>query len=75
MPIAPRKPRFELTGMASTVKDGVTTWTAIILDGTGLLFVTAGDKLSGGYLVTKIQEGAVSIMDPAGVEQVLKLKN
>lgn len=69
----PAKPRFQLTGMASNQKDGVTTWTAIILDGTGLLFVNAGDKLSGGYLVTKIQEGAVTIMDPSGVEQVLTL--
>ena len=73
-PPQPPKPRFQLTGMASNQKDGVTTWTAIILDGNGLLFVTAGDKLSGGYLVTKIQEGAVTIMDPSGVEQVLKLR-
>ena len=69
------QPRFNLTGMASNQKDGVTTWTAIIVDGNGLSFVTAGDKLSGGYIVTKIQEGAVTIMDATGVEQVLRLKN
>jgi len=73
--VVPSRPRFELTGKASSQKDGATIWTAIILDGSSLSFVTAGDKLSGGYLVTKIQEGAVTIMDPAGVEQTLKLKN
>ena len=74
VPMAVPRPRFDLTGMASSQKDGVTIWTAIILDGNGLLIVTAGDKLSGGYLVTKVEEKSVTIMDPTGVEQVLKLR-
>lgn len=73
-PLSAPKPRFDLTGMASNQKDGVTTWTAIIVGSNGLSFVTAGDKLSGGYLVTKVEEKSVTIMDPTGVEQILKLK-
>lgn len=66
--------RFDLTGIATNRQDGVEVFTAIVNDNGSLAFVKAGDKLSNGYSVVRVEETSVVIADAAGVEQVLRLK-
>jgi hypothetical protein len=70
---APVAPRFKLSGVASSEKDGATTLTAIIVDNGTMVFVKAGDTLSGGHRVVRVDEKGVVIADAAGVEQTLRL--
>ncbi|MGH9385132.1 MAG: hypothetical protein ACRD2N_12685 [Vicinamibacterales bacterium] len=66
--------RFDLTGIATTRLDGAEVFTAILNDNGALVIVKAGDKLSNGYSVVRVDESAVVIADAAGVEQTLRLK-
>jgi hypothetical protein len=62
-----------LSGIAATEKDGAVVLTAIVIDNGSMIFAKAGDKLSGGHSVVRVEEKAIVIADAAGVEQVLRL--
>jgi type II secretory pathway component PulC len=72
-PVLPERPRFALSGIASSQRDGKATLTAILTDNGTLLFATVGEKLAGGYTVTGITESTMVIADPSGAEQTLTL--
>ena len=72
--VAPVRPRFELSGIASRVQDGKSALTAIVMDNGALIFAVEGEKLGGGYVVSRISETAMVIADPAGAEQTFSLK-
>jgi hypothetical protein len=72
-PVLPQRPRFTLSGIASSERDGKTTLTAILTDNGTLLFATVGEKLAGGYSVTGITETTMVIADPSGAEQTITL--
>ncbi len=55
-------------------QDDVEVFTAIVNDNGSLVFVKAGDALSNGYTVVRVEETTVVIADAAGVEQTLRLK-
>ncbi|MEO8678436.1 MAG: hypothetical protein ABI665_05280 [Vicinamibacterales bacterium] len=73
-PFIAARPRFELSGIASTERDRKSTLTAILLDNGSLVFAVVGEKLAGGYVVAKVGETSVVITDPFGVEQTVSLK-
>jgi hypothetical protein len=75
-PVAPIAPqlRFNLSGIAMSKQDGVEIFTAIVNDNGNLAFVKAGDALSNGYTVLRVEETAVIIVDASGVERMLHLK-
>lgn len=54
--------------------DGAEVFTAIVNDNGTLAFVKAGDALSNGYSVVRVEETAVIIADTSGVERTLRLK-
>ena len=64
---------FKLSGIATSEKDGVVVLTAVVIDNGSMVFAKAGDKLSGGHLVVRVEEKAIVIADAAGVEQILRL--
>jgi hypothetical protein len=72
-PAPPPLPAFRLSGIAASEKDGAVMLTAIVIDNGSMVFAKAGDKLSGGHSVLRVEEKAVVIVDAAGVEQVLRL--
>ncbi len=72
-PLPPRFPVFKLSGIASSDKDGTVVLTAIVIDNGSMVFAKAGDKLSGGHSVLRVEEKAIVIVDAAGVEQVVRL--
>jgi hypothetical protein len=73
---APSAPvfRFDLSGIAMNRQDDVKIFTAIVNDNGNLAFVKAGDQLSNGYTVVRVEETAVVIADAAGIEQTIRLK-
>jgi hypothetical protein len=73
-PVAPAGPVFKLSGIASNADDhGFVTLIAIMNDNGSLLFAKAGDKLSNGYSVVKVDEMSVTLADAAGVTQTIRL--
>lgn len=64
---------FKLSGIAATEKDGATVLTAIVIDNGSMVFAKAGDKLSGGHSVLRVEEKSMVIVDATGVEQILRL--
>jgi hypothetical protein len=72
-PIAPVL-RFDLSGIAMNRQDDVEVFTAIVNDNGNMVFVKAGDRLSNGYTVVRVEEATVVIADIAGVELILRLK-
>lgn len=64
---------FKLSGIAATEKDGAVVLTAIVIDNGSMVFAKAGDKLSGGHSVLRVDETSIVILDAAGVEQILRL--
>jgi hypothetical protein len=73
VPVVPPAPQFKLSGIASEQQDGATVWTAILIDNGSLAFVKAGDRLSNGYSVVRVEETGVVIVDAAGITQTLRL--
>lgn len=67
------RPRFELSGVASSERDGKATLTAILMDNGSMIFATAGDKLAGGYEVVRISDTTIVITDALGAEQTITL--
>jgi hypothetical protein len=72
-PAPPPLPAFKLSGIAASEKDGAVVLTAIVIDNGSMVFVKAGDTLSGGHSVLRVEEKAIVIADAGGVEQVLRL--
>ena len=66
-------PVFRLSGVASTVEDGVTILTAILNDNGAMVFAKSGDKLSRGYTVVRVEEMSVTLSDAEGVTQTIRL--
>jgi len=73
MPMTPPASLFKLSGIASSLQDGTTVWTAIINDHGSLAFVKEGEPLSNGYRVVRVEETGVVIIDAAGITQTLRL--
>ena len=69
----PPFPAFKLSGIASSEKDGTVVLTAIVIDNGSMVFAKAGDKLSGGHSVLRVDEKSIVIVDAAGVEQIVRL--
>lgn len=73
VPFTPPAPMFKLSGIASSQLDGVTVWTAIVIDNGAMAFVKAGDQLSNGFSVVRVEETGAVIVDAAGITQTLRL--
>ena len=73
MQMAAPLPVFRLSGVASTVEDGVAVLTAILNDNGALVFAKAGAKLSRGYTVVRVEEMSVTLSDADGVTQTIRL--
>jgi hypothetical protein len=71
--VEPPPLRFRLSGIASSVKDGVSVLTAIVNDNGAMAFVKTGDRLSNGFTVVRVDETSVVIADATGVTQTLRL--
>ena len=72
-PSVPPLPVFKLTGIATNTENGVPVLTAIVSDNGLMVFVKAGDKLSNGYSVVRIDEVSATIVDESGVTQTIRL--
>ncbi len=66
-------PIFKLSGIAASQQDGVAVLTAIVIDNGVLVLAKAGDKLSNGHSVVRVDEMSVTLIDAAGVTQTLRL--
>ena len=73
MPPAPFVPIFRLSGIASNTENGVLVLTAIVSDNGSMVFAKAGDKLSNGYSVVRLDEQSITLIDASGVTQTLRL--
>ena len=73
VPVEPPLPVFKLSGIASNTENGVAVLTGIVIDNGSMVFVKAGDKLSNGYSVVRIDDMSVTIVDASGVTQTLRL--
>jgi hypothetical protein len=73
LPSVPPPPVFKLTGIATNAENGVAVLTAIMSDNGLMVFVKAGDKLSNGYSVVRIDEVSATIVDALGVTQTIRL--
>src|SRR5262245_6610146 len=72
-PFVPPPPVFKLSGIASNTENGVAVLTAIVIDNGLMVFVKAGEKLSRGYSVVRIDEVSATIVDASGVTQTIRL--
>ena len=72
-PVEPPLPALRLSGIAATQQDGVTVLTAVVIDNGTLVFAKAGDKLSNGYSVVRVEETSMTLVDANGVTQTLRL--
>jgi len=73
MPLAPPVPIFRLSGIASNKENGVIVLTAIVIDNGTMVFAKAGDKLSNGHSVVRLDEQSITLVDASGVTQTLRL--
>lgn len=72
-PPEPPAPMFKLSGIAASQLDGTTVLTAIVIDNGALVLAKAGDKLSNGHSVVRVDEMSVTLVDATGVTQTLRL--
>ena len=72
-PAEPPLPVFKLSGIAASQQDGVSILTAIVIDNGVMVFAKAGDKLSNGYSVVRVDETSITLVDANGVTQTLRL--
>ncbi|HYB97339.1 MAG TPA: hypothetical protein VEC39_20370 [Vicinamibacterales bacterium] len=73
VPIEPPGPVFKLSGIASRLEGELSVLTAIIIDNGALVFAKAGDKLSNGYSVLRVDELSVTLADATGATQTIRL--
>jgi len=64
---------FKLSGIASNVDGGAPVLTAIVNDNGAMVFAKAGDRLSHGYSVVRVEEMSVTLADAQGITQTIKL--
>lgn len=69
----PPPPMFKLSGIAASQQDGGTVLTAIVIDNGVMVFAKAGDTLSNGHSVVRVDEISITLVDSAGVTQTLRL--
>jgi hypothetical protein len=72
-PAEPPLPVFRLSGIASNAENGAVVLTAILIDNGSMVFAKAGDKLSNGYSVVRVEELSVTLIDASGVTQTIRL--
>ena len=72
-PYVPPMPVFKLSGIASNAEDGATVLTAILNDNGAMVFAKAGDRLSNGYSVVRVEETSVTLADATGITQTIRL--
>ena len=72
-PVVPPPPVFKLSGIASDTENGVVVLTAIVIDNGTMVFAKAGDKLSNGHSVVRIDEQSITLIDASGITQTLRL--
>jgi hypothetical protein len=72
-PAEPPMPVFRLSGIASNAENGGVVLTAILIDNGSMVFAKAGDKLSNGYSVVRVEEMSVTLVDASGVTQTIRL--
>jgi hypothetical protein len=73
IPPPPPPPIFRLSGIASNNENGVAVLTAIVIDNGVMVLVKAGDKLSNGYSVVRVEEMSVTLIDLNGITETLRL--
>lgn len=73
MPAEPAAPRFKLSGIASSQEGGTSVLTAIVSDGGVMVLARVGDKLPSGSTVVRIDETSITLADPDGVTQTIRL--
>lgn len=73
MPYVPPMPVFKLSGIASSVEGDQTVLTAIMNDNGAMVFAKAGDRLSNGYSVVRVEETSVTLSDATGITQTIRL--
>ena len=71
--VEPPVPLFKLSGIAVSQKDGATVLTAIVIDNGVMVFARAGDTLSNGYSVVRVDEMSITLADATGETQTLRL--
>lgn len=69
----PPTPVLRLTGIASSLEDGMAALTAIVTVNGAMSFVKPGAQLTGGYTVLRVDETSVVLVDASGVTQTLRL--
>ena len=69
----PALPIFKLSGIASNAENGATVLTAILNDNGAIVFAKAGDTLSNGYSVVRVDETSVTLVDASGTTQTIRL--
>lgn len=72
-PPEPPAPIVKLSGIATSHEDGVTVLTAIMNDNGMVVLAKAGDRLSNGHSVVRVDEMSVTLVDATGVTQTLRL--
>lgn len=72
--LPPPAARFQLSGIASSHVGDAIVLTAILTDNGALVLAKTGDRLAGGYQVTRVDETAVVLVNDAGTELTLRLK-
>ena len=72
-PAEPPLPVFRLSGIASNAENGAVVLTAILIDNGSMVFAKAGDKLSNGYSVVRVEEMSVTLVDSSGITQTIRL--
>jgi hypothetical protein len=72
-PLPPPLPVFRLSGIASNTENGAAVLTAIVIDNGTMVFAKAGDRLSNGYVVVRVEEMSVTLADATGVTQTIRL--
>jgi len=72
-PMPPPPPAFTLTGIAVSGQGEAAVFTAIMLDRGVMVFVRAGDQLSNGLTVQRVDELSVTLVDATGAAQIIRL--
>jgi hypothetical protein len=73
VPVEPPLPVFKLSGIAVSQEESGPLFTAIVIDNGTMVFARAGDKLSNGHSVVRVDEVSITLIDAAGITQTLRL--
>jgi hypothetical protein len=73
LPPAPPAPPFKLSGIAMSGQGDAAVLTAIVIDHGVMVFAKAGDRLSNGHTVVRVDEMSVTLIDAEGVTETVRL--